>query len=952
MDQNRQEFEETIAHVERIHARKCKNLTSVQESRNKHDQRLYELEIRHLPPDIQVLMKKRYSAKVNHQRILDKKALDQLRETQRTEVLHIKELFNLKHHCTDEALRMRTSQQEALHALDLKHFNEHREEKDSLLALKDAIKAKIFEDQHAREVRKLLDRHRMQLSNLNALHSEKLSELQTSSHYNQRVRVSLNALTESIESSDDRMSLSSSVSSFGSNTRASSILSTESLGLGGLSASIQNFSPSVRSSFSSRSRNSSETEQEPIKVREEKMRLMKIRQKDARSRMQAEHSEQLVLLHESQQFKMAELQKQHDHIMMQLQRQHDYDIMETRLIHEKEIALEQSIHEAEGRILAERKILGSVLDSVIDGIIIIDPNATILRINAAIPTVFGYTAEEIVGKNIDILMPESITLKHTEVICNYIQTGNKNVIGRGRTLKARKKDGSEFSIHLSVTEIKQEGVHLFTGVIRDITNEILHEQMIAEKLRQDAENQERTLAAEKKRTEEAESSRNQQERYIDMICHEIRNPLNGIQNNNELLISLFSDLSHIIKDKYSMDDRMSDLLDATTDAVSSIALCAKHQKSIADDCLNMSKLNMNLVRISTTTRLDPVVLTKTVFDGFAEEARQKNIVLKLEVKDGLEGLTLAPNNYLGGDPSRLAQVLCSLIANAMKATSEHHSKLMKFSNSKPKVIVEIDVKSVVFEQVVLHFSVVDMGPGMTKAEQKLLVQQFNQATYKTYADYGGSGLGLYISKELISLMGGSIQVSSVKGEGSTISFTIEAHVVQEISTKNDPLSRSANLIPTEDSSNKPVLIVDDSNINRRVLRAHLERSGYECAEAENGDEAVKTITENPEKFGLILMDLEMPIIDGRQASRKIRELEHRRLVSGGRGARRSSVQFPMMQQNSPTISKKKRPIPIVAVTGSAFFTGDDDPEQSGMQGVLVKPFTRQEVLDVVKKYMP
>ncbi|KAI9344964.1 hypothetical protein BDR26DRAFT_917072 [Obelidium mucronatum] len=941
LDQNRQEFEETIAHVEKIHSRKCKNLSSIQESRNTHDKTVYEMEIKHLNMDAQNLMRKRYGAKANHQKVLDKKSLDQLKEVQRMEILHIKELFNLKHACTDEALRLRTVQQEALHALDIKHCNERREEKVSLAALKDNMKAKSEEEQHMREVRKLIDRHRMQLCNLNEEHEEKLRELQSSANSTHRVKVSLNALTDSLEPSDERNSLSSSVSSFCSNSRFSSTASTESLGFAGMSPSSLAISPYLRSALSIKT-SSSDTDQEPVKIKEEKMRLSKIRQREARARLVGEHNEQLLVLHEAQGLKMSELKKQHDHAMMQLQRQHDYELMELRRIHEKEVVLEQNIHEAESRIMAERKILGSVLDSVIDGIIIIDTNASILRINSAIPIIFGYSSEEILGENIDILMPSGMPINHQAIIYKYMQTGTKNVIGRGRVLKGRKKDGTEFNIHLSVTEIKQEGVHLFTGVIRDITNDILHEQMMAEKVRKETDDQEKILAAEKRRTEEAESSRNQQERYIDMICHEIRNPLNGIQNNNELLTSLLSDLSTIIKERYKMDEELSDLLDSTTDAVSSIALCAKHQKSIADDCLNMSKLNMNLVKISTTTALDPVILAKTVFDGFAEEARKMKILLKLELREGLENLTLSETQHLGGDPARLAQVLSSLIANALKSTADHQDKkplIMK--DARPKVIVEIDVKHIEDETITLQFAIIDMGPGMTPVEQKLLVQQFNQASYKTHADYGGSGLGLYIAKELITLMGGSIQVRSVKGEGSTISFTIKTQLIEEPVTKSESTSQSANILTTEEKSYRPILIADDSSINRKVLRAQLERSGYECEEAENGEEALKAFNDNPAKFGLILMDLEMPILDGRQAAVKIRELENRTAV------RRSSVQFPIAAV--PTTAPKKR-IPIIAVTGNTFFTGDNDPMNFGFQSVLVKPFTRNEVLTVVRNF--
>ncbi|KAJ3295954.1 hypothetical protein HDU79_007920 [Rhizoclosmatium sp. JEL0117] len=940
MEQDRDEFEDTICHIERVHARKCKNLVAVQEKRHNYDRRLYDLEIRHLNTEMQNLLKKRYNVKSAHQRLLDKKALEQLREVLTCEVGQIKELFSFKNQCTEEMFRLRSSQLGMQHVLEIRHFEERRAEKEALANLKSKIKVSVDEDLHNREMRKLNDRNRIQLYNLRASQNERLHEIFNQTNYhNTKVSVNLHTWVDTIDATDERTSItsidSSERSAYGISTKTPTPSYDQSFTTNPSASSASVNFPSTtssRSSYSSSlSRLSSREPEEQIQSAEEKIRLTKFRHRDAQASLASEHLDEIRVMHDFHMFKMTELKKSQEYALMLMQKQHETELMELKSVQEKEIVMEQSIHDAEIRVITERRVLGSVLNSVIDGIIIIDTSAKILRLNEAVTVIFGYSQEELIGQNVNRLMPLSTGKQHDGYITKYLETGVQNIIGRGRKLIGRKKDGSEFDIQLTVTEVKQEGVHLFTGVIRDISNETEHEKKMAQKIKDDHENQVKILAAEKKRTEEAEYSRNQQERYIDMICHEIRNPLNGIQNNNELLSSLITDLVSILQTDNLLDSRLSNLIDSSTEAVSSIALCAKHQKAIADDCLNMSKLNMNLIRISTTTPLDPVAITQSVFAGVVEEAKTNDIELILIVKKDFEELALPSNQYLGGDPARLTQA-------------------KKLSNS--RISVEIDALSSNESTVLLEFSITDPGFGMSKSEQQLLDEPINQATYKTYADYGGSGLGLYISKELIALMGGTIQTSHSKELGSTVTFTITAQVLaSRLKIKQKPEHHSMNqLYKSQDfeKSKKPVLIVDDSSINRKVLRAHLERNGHECIEAENGQEAVTFVTNDPDKFGLILMDLEMPVLDGRQASQKIREVENRLCGSSSDGTpnRRATLQFPI--SNYPKTPKRT---PIIAVTGNTFHPEGESPENFGMQGVLLKPFTRQEVLAIVSKYV-
>ncbi|KAI9333126.1 hypothetical protein BDR26DRAFT_616907 [Obelidium mucronatum] len=924
MQENRDEFEETLAHMEELQAKECKSLVDNQEARSKTEQAIYDLEISPFTDEMRAVLLKRYLVKGNHQHVIDKKLLDQLREIQARKVRNIKELFDFKLVCTNEMFHLKTRQQDSLHELDIKTYRERKNEKESLIAMKEAYRFKKFEEAHQTDLRKLLDRHRIQIYNLIGQHAARVTDAQTSGGW--QVNLSLNSWSEAFASDNGMSMYGSDGSLFSSTSRVASISSvdirTSTISGDGLNGTASCESASGLSYNSSSNEKRSITE--PLKLAEEKIKSLKARHKELRARMLVEQADEMTNLQEYQRQKLGEMKQMHEFDMAQLLRQHEHEVLELRAIHDREIAMEQSIHDAEGEILTERRILSSVLDSVIDGIIIIDTSAIIKRVNSACETIFEYKAEEIVGKNVNILMPQHIAVRHNEIIANYLRTGVKNVIGTGRRLMGRKKSGEMFNIHLSVTEVKQEGVHLFTGVIRDITNESMQEEMNREQQKKAEDIRSMTLHNEKKRADEAEQSKKQQERYIDMICHEIRNPLNGIQNNNELLMDLLQDLSQKLNESKNFDSKMKEFVEAGNNAVASIKLCAKHQKTIADDVLNMSKLSMSLIRVSTTTPFDPINLIKTIFDTFSVEAKKKDIELTMNIKSGLQNVALKQSQSLAGDPARLSQVMINLISNSIKFTE---------NRSVRKITIEIDAVEPTEEEedkgiVILQYSVIDTGIGMSDSEQAMLFQQFNQASYKTYGD-GGSGLGLYISKELIALMGGTIKVRSKQGKGTSMTVTVKTTKLEATCDENysvsvpevapSPRIESHEKKSLSKSQKRPVLIVDDNKINRKVLRAHLERSEYVCEEACDGSEAVEAYKQNPEKYCLILMDLEMPIMDGLTATKTIRD-------------------FP--QQPST-------PLPIIAVTGNARSDPEHSPAKFGMSGVLLKPFTRQELLDIL-----
>lgn len=174
----------------------------------------------------------------------------------------------------------------------------------------------------------------------------------------------------------------------------------------------------------------------------------------------------------STQARLRELDDSHDLQLQSLRSDHEIELANIISIQEKEIAMEASVHEAELKMLIERRILNSVLDTVVDGIINIDPIGTISRFNPAAEKMFGYKASEVLGKNIRDFMPRSYSVEHDSYLNNYLTTGVKKVIGGSRRAFGLKKDGTEFPVLLSVSEVKEDGAHLFTGIVRDLTEEV------------------------------------------------------------------------------------------------------------------------------------------------------------------------------------------------------------------------------------------------------------------------------------------------------------------------------------------------------------------------------------------------------------------------------------------------------------------------------------------------
>ncbi|KAK4199619.1 hypothetical protein QBC40DRAFT_281713, partial [Triangularia verruculosa] len=333
------------------------------------------------------------------------------------------------------------------------------------------------------------------------------------------------------------------------------------------------------------------------------------------------------------------------------------------------------------------------------------------------------------------------------------------------------------------------------------------------------------LDREKQRKEEALESKRQQENFIDMTSHEMRNPLSAIVHCADAIIATLARVQELVsnpscgsaacvalprpdsRDGLSLNTDLSEdcstdvmgLLESSIDSAETIVGCAQHQKRIVDDILTMSKLDSKLLAITPIT-VNPILMVQEALKMFEIEARRVDINLSMVVDQSYRDLKI---QYLDFDPSRLKQVLINLLTNALKFTKTGPTRNVSvaISASLTRPTEATSFSKVQFiprseedyfghdpsnpaprrsgKPVFVMFEVKDTGQGLTEEEKKSLFKRFVQASSRTHVKYGGSGLGLFISRRLTELQNGAIGVASQPGVGSTFVFYIEASVPSE-----------------------------------------------------------------------------------------------------------------------------------------------------------------------------
>jgi two-component system, sensor histidine kinase and response regulator len=654
----------------------------------------------------------------------------------------------------------------------------------------------------------------------------------------------------------------------------------------------------------------------------------------------------------------------------------------------------------------------AIVDAVADAIVTIDRGGRIRQWSRGAERIFGYTADEVVGEDLTVLMPTPHRERHERYVDSFLKTRDAKIIGIGRELTAIRKDGSEFPIDLTVSEVQGIDEALFTGILRDITERKRAEQELID-ARQQAE------AASRAKSE-----------FLATMSHEIRTPMNGVLGMANLLAST------------TLSERQGRLTD-------NLLRSGQALMAIINDILDFSKIEAGRLELLEAD-FEPREVIAEVAELFSERCASKGLEFVYFVDEAVPA-------SLRGDPVRLRQICMNLLGNAIKFTE------------RGEILVKMAVGETHDDHVLLNIAVIDTGIGIPEEKQAAVFESFHQIDSTMTRARGGSGLGLAIVKQLVELMGGQIGVESEIGRGSRFWFTvrlqksageiasprgarhlprklsalvidanaISAHNISQYlmrwgleaavhttiegaaaahgelaaagrafdvaiidikSLGDDGVSfasmlrgntapkpteiiflaaldsfmgddgkdrdafatlakpvrpselfdcltsiaagarrRNASPLSTRQTAQakRPrfdarILVAEDNSINQDVVVGMLDNIGCRTVTVPNGAAAVQAF--NQETFNLILMDCEMPEMDGFEAAKRIRQTEN--LLNG-----------------LPENRAAPKRIPIIAVTAHALPEMRDKCALAGMDDFLTKPFDDLQLTEALRRHL-
>ncbi|MDN2664533.1 ATP-binding protein [Psychromonas sp. 14N.309.X.WAT.B.A12] len=630
----------------------------------------------------------------------------------------------------------------------------------------------------------------------------------------------------------------------------------------------------------------------------------------------------------------------------------------------------------------ERRLLAT-MNTALDGIITIDAKGTIISINKAVSSLLCWSEDELIGQNVKMVVPGSDQQHHDQYISNYLTSRQAKIIGKGREVSVLTKHGEKIPVHLGIGHIELDDQSMFVAFISDLRQRKALEMTLREKetkirslisnipgiayrcydqapwsnlfisdevvnmlghpaedflgdapkyhlsefihpedkervINTDLHNpdgyllefrmidkhnkvkwvlshgralkiehsdgyyldgfimdisdrkvMESALITAKETAEQAAATR---AAFLANMSHEIRTPMNAIIG--------FSDI--LLDEALSSHQRKQ---------ISTINQSARSLLHILNDVLDSAKLDKGKFQLEyrdfyLVEEVDSVVSTLWL------QAQRKGLLLELQIDEQVQ-------QYFHGVPDRIRQVLTNIIGNAIKFT-EQGGVTIKINSPQPDT---------------LHFAVIDTGMGMTDTQLQAVFEAFSQADASMSRRFGGTGLGTTISKQLVELMGGTITAKSELNKGSTFEFTVP---IKKAKQSNASKKQELHI----DLPQLSVLIVDDIEQNIDLLKLVLKRNKHVVSVAINGEQALLKM--KSEQFDLVLMDVQMPVMDGLTAAKLRRQYE---------------------QENGlPRL-------PIIALTAGVLPQDKRSALDSGMDGFTNKPINVPQLLKEITRVL-
>jgi PAS domain S-box-containing protein len=484
---------------------------------------------------------------------------------------------------------------------------------------------------------------------------------------------------------------------------------------------------------------------------------------------------------------------------------------------------------AEEALVESEQRLMDIIDFLPDATLVIDRDGKVVAWNKAIEAMTGILAKDMIGKgNYEYALPfygtrrpiliDLILKADRDIESAYNQIERKGRVLMGESYMPNMRGGIVYLLGSAAVLYDSAG-NVFGAIesIRDITEKKQAEDRLIEA------------------KEAAEAAVRSKSNFLANMSHEIRTPLNAVLGLTGLLLS-------------------SDLTAQERDYVETVRSSGNTLLSVINDILDYSKIEGGKMELES----QPFHLRECIavaVDLVKAAADQKGLVIKYELDQSIP-------EYFKGDVTRLRQVLVNLLGNAVKFT---HDGTIEIS------VIGKPIASTVGKQYELHFSISDTGIGIPEEKLDRLFQSFSQVDSTTTRKYGGTGLGLAISRKLVELMAGEIWVVSKMGLGSTFHFIIRVEEAEMISNPVDPGVMGPREV-TNPKSVRPlrILLAEDNAVNQMVAIQMLKRLGYSADVAGNGLEVLQALERQP--YDVVLMDVQMPEMDGLVAAQEIRKL--------------------------------------------------------------------------------